>query len=104
MTDRSQGLCEFPIDRGFTGYQFRYLQETVSYGTVHLIMDGQKLRTLRIWMGLSQQELADKLGVTRSTIGRWECGLRAISEPMKRFILKVCDEETTIKAEKLVAS
>lgn len=34
------------------------------------------LRKLRIEKGLSQQELADKVYVTRSSVVRWETGIR----------------------------
>lgn len=37
-------------------------------------MLGEKLVTLRKKYGYSQQELADKLSVTRQTISNWECG------------------------------
>ncbi len=37
-------------------------------------MLGEKLAALRKKNGYSQQELADKLKVTRQTISNWECG------------------------------
>ena len=37
-------------------------------------MMGEKLMKLRRKQGLSQQEVADLLGVTRQTISNWECG------------------------------
>lgn len=37
-------------------------------------MLGEKLMRLRRKQGLSQQEVADLLGVTRQTISNWECG------------------------------
>lgn len=37
-------------------------------------MLGTKLMKLRRKQGLSQQEVADLLGVTRQTISNWECG------------------------------
>lgn len=37
-------------------------------------MLGEKLVSLRKKYGFSQQELADKLSVTRQTISNWECG------------------------------
>lgn len=37
-------------------------------------MLGEKLLKLRKKFGYSQQELADKLSVTRQTISNWECG------------------------------
>lgn len=47
---------------------------------------GSKLKTLRKGRKLTQQELADKLGVTRCTISNYEVGRRSphISE-LKRF-------------------
>lgn len=37
-------------------------------------MLGEKLLSIRKKFGYSQQELADKLSVTRQTISNWECG------------------------------
>ena len=37
-------------------------------------MLGEKLAALRKLSGYSQQELAEKLSVTRQTISNWECG------------------------------
>ena len=37
-------------------------------------MRGEKLVTIRKKYGYSQQELADRLSVTRQTISNWECG------------------------------
>lgn len=41
-------------------------------------MKPQDLVALRERLELTQQELADKLGVDRVTIARWETGARAI--------------------------
>lgn len=40
-------------------------------------MLGEMLMQLRKKHGLSQQEVADRLGVSRQTISNWECGLAA---------------------------
>ena len=39
-------------------------------------MDVQDIRQLRQSLGLTQKRLAEELGVTLPTVGRWECGLR----------------------------
>lgn len=49
-------------------------------------MSPAELKTLRAELGLSQQALADQLGVTRNTVNRWEMGDRNIS-PMARKLL-----------------
>jgi transcriptional regulator with XRE-family HTH domain len=41
-------------------------------------MTQQELVAFRERLGLTQQELADRLGVDRVTIARWETGARAI--------------------------
>lgn len=37
--------------------------------------DSQRIRALRRHMGLTQQELADRLGTRQQTISEWEIGL-----------------------------
>lgn len=34
----------------------------------------QKVRTLRAWLGLSQTEFGDKVGVSITTVSAWEAG------------------------------
>ena len=40
-------------------------------------MNGEKIRALREQTGISQSELARRLGVTRSSVNAWESGLSA---------------------------
>lgn len=47
-----------------------------------------RLRELREDKGLSQQQLADKTGLSSSTIARWELGQ---SEPTATAISILCD-------------
>lgn len=42
------------------------------------VMTKEELAALRERLELTQQQLADKLGVDRVTIARWETGTRAI--------------------------
>ena len=48
----------------------------------------EKLAKLRRDRGLSQEELADALKVSRQAVGKWECG-RAVPELTK--LLEICD-------------
>lgn len=49
---------------------------------------GQKIFTLRSEKGLSQEELADIIGVSRHTIGKWE---NDVMNPNAENISKICD-------------
>lgn len=42
-------------------------------------MTSQQLRNARLSLGLTQEQLADRLGVTGITISRWERGKQAPS-------------------------
>ncbi len=52
-------------------------------------MKPQDLKRIRQQLGLTQQELADQLGVGRVTVTRWDLGLRSISEPIARLVERV---------------
>jgi len=53
-------------------------------------MAPDELRDLRAAAGLTQQALADRLGVKRLTVSQWEQGRRAISVPMEQLIRIHC--------------
>lgn len=44
------------------------------------------LRALRQRLGLSQQELAERLGVNQTTVHRWENNERRMSGPAQKLI------------------
>ncbi len=48
-------------------------------------MTGEELRRIRARMGLTQAELADRLGVTPNTVARWERDEVGIAEPAARL-------------------
>lgn len=49
-------------------------------------MTGQELKQLRARLGLTQQTLADKIGVWRNTVARWETETRKIPAPVIRLL------------------
>lgn len=49
-------------------------------------MQANDLKQLRAKLGLSQQALADKLGVKRNSVNRWEMGKHPISPMAERLI------------------
>jgi transcriptional regulator with XRE-family HTH domain len=53
-------------------------------------MFSKEILTIRKRMGLTQAELAQKLGVARNTVTRWECGIMGIRETSAR-LLRVLD-------------
>ena len=64
-------------------------------------MIGDKIYAYRKYEGLSQQQLADKIGVSRQTVVRWEKStnkpsdleLQKIEEPFKQSEFNdICDE------------
>ena len=48
----------------------------------------EKLLELRKEKGLSQEELGEKLGVTRQTVSKWELGN---TSPKLDDLMKICD-------------
>ena len=53
------------------------------------IMNGDGIKELRKKLGLTQQELADKIGVARVTIARWETGQKKPSNLAKRQLVRL---------------
>lgn len=49
-------------------------------------MIGQNIKTFRKDLGITQKELADRLGVTQPTVGNWEAGIR---EPRATQLLNI---------------
>jgi transcriptional regulator with XRE-family HTH domain len=63
-------------------------------------MKPKDLKRIRQKLGLTQKGLAERLGVTLVTVGRWEAGMRRITEPMARLIERIAAEERKKKGRK----
>jgi len=48
-----------------------------------------RLLALRERLQVSQEQLADVIGVSRGAIGHWETGIRPISGPVARLLAEV---------------
>ena len=59
-------------------------------------MTGDEFKQLRTRLGMTQDELGQRLGVARVTVARWEIGLRRVPELAARLVQHVAKE---VKAE-----
>ncbi len=53
---------------------------------------GKALQALRKAAGLTQKQLAKRLGIAASQVSRYECGLQAIRFAMHREWERICKE------------
>lgn len=64
-----------------------------------MTLTAREVQRIRERLGLTQQQLADALGVSRESVNKWEAGTKRMSEPTSR-LLKRMDEEGGLKAKK----
>ena len=57
-------------------------------------MTGEEFRRLRTRLGLTQQQLSERLGVTVGAVSRWEAESRPIAEQTARFLRLLVEHET----------
>ncbi len=58
-------------------------------------MKGQELRRIRRQLKLTQAQLAEEIGVTATSVARWEREERAISEPVARLVRLLAETKKT---------
>jgi len=66
-------------------------------------MNQVKLKNIREKLGLSHKQLAEKLGVDRSTVSHWECGRRVSMPKLLDLALKQVSNEMGIPFENKIA-
>ena len=52
----------------------------------HSIMKGEELKRIRKQLDFTQQQLADKIGVTINAVQNWEYGKRKINKTVEAFV------------------
>lgn len=55
-------------------------------------MLGEKLKEVRLRLGLTQEELGDRLGVRKNTVWRWEKEQRRVPETVARLVQYLAKE------------
>jgi DNA-binding transcriptional regulator YiaG len=60
-------------------------------------MTGREVRLLRDRLGLTQADFAERVGVTRNSVARWERGEMAIRESAVRLMRLLATPETTAR-------
>lgn len=63
-------------------------------------MTGEELQRVRKRLGLTQVALAGRLGVTSTTVARWERDEVPIREPMARLVHLVAEAKRKVKAKR----
>lgn len=58
------------------------------------------LKRIRRELDLTQEALAERLGVRRVTVARWETGHRRIAEPIARLLQRIRDDGRTAAARR----
>lgn len=57
-------------------------------------LSGEELKTIRLRLGMTQRELAEKIGVARNTVWRWEVGRASIGVPEAHLIRLLAARKT----------
>ncbi len=59
--------------------------------TTDIVWDAKTVKALREFMGLTQQQFADELGVRQPTISEWEVGKYAPSRATSKYLSLVAE-------------
>ena len=56
-------------------------------------LKASELKRIREELGLTQEQLADEVGVHRVTVAKWEAGDRGIPGPVARLVQRIRHEK-----------
>lgn len=59
--------------------------------TYDLVESGLRIKALRIQKGITQEELAEALGISRVSMGRIETGIRGCSVDLLLILIEILD-------------
>lgn len=62
------------------------------------MMTGNELLTLRKQLELSQQSLAEKIGVDQGTVSKWESGKQSPSGPALKLLRQLSSEASEMES------
>lgn len=65
-------------------------------------MDGSELRFLRTEMGMTQDQLAQIMGVKKLSVGRWERGESSIGTVHEAFVRKLAIEKLKLPVDRAI--
>lgn len=66
---------------------------------INVMMNGNELLTLRKTLDLSQQSLAEKIGVDQGTVSKWESGKQSPSGPALKLLKQLAAGAASEAAE-----
>ena len=72
----------------FSSFLTQYTPDFIKSVFCIMLSFGINLRTLRVQKNLSQQDIADRLSINRTTYTKWELG---VSEPSLTMLLKLAE-------------
>jgi DNA-binding transcriptional regulator YiaG len=67
----------------------------------HLYMTAKQIKAIRSHLGLSQQQLATRLGVSFATVNRWENGHTKPQHTHDRLLKELASDSVTSSARRL---
>ncbi|MGH7744290.1 MAG: helix-turn-helix domain-containing protein [Candidatus Dormibacteria bacterium] len=62
-------------------------------------MSRKDIRRLRLSLGMTRRRMAELLGVSESTVGMWESGVRSPGGPSRKMLERLAKEGSAVKVD-----